>query len=367
MVSLHDVVTSVRQGTGPVAAPWQAEISIMGGCNLSCVQCHQHHHIVEERQAGFGGARRLPLAMVLDTLRQLHRLGTERIIFCGRGEPTLHPGLPEMIAEARRLNFHVSLVTNGSSVGDELLDALQSGLLQAITVSLYAGDEASFAEISAPKDKTMLATIVGNLHRLAKAGEGASVEALVIVQPPMVESLPALWAIERELSGVRWTYLAARPYANGRQIGGGESSDVAGKLAERLASLPMAGATDSFRSFLAEFIADPQLDAIRSVYSTVPCRAGHWAIYICDDGTVRACSNSSKPLGRIDTHDLADIWSGEAYCGFRSSAASEIIATGRPLPGYWCSHCGWARFHAQLDAAARGKPSDELSFLTDYS
>lgn len=367
MVSLHDVITSVRQDKGPVAAPWQAEISIMGGCNLSCVQCHQHHHIGEERKAGLGGARQLPLATVLDTLRQLQRLGTERIIFCGRGEPTLHPHLPEMIAEARRLDFHVSLVTNGSAIGDELIEALRSDLLQAITVSLYAGDETHFAEISAPKGNVRLATIVGNLHRLAETSSRASLEALVIVQPGMIESLPALWAIERDLPGVRWTYLAARPYSNGRQIGGSESSDIAATLSQQLASLPLAAATDSFRSFLAVFDLDSQLDAIQSVYRSVPCRAGYWGIYICDDGTVRGCSNSSKPLGRIDTDELANIWSGESYCGFRSSAATDIIATGRPLPGYWCSHCGWARFHAKLDSAARGTPADELSFVTDYS
>ena len=52
-------------------------------------------------------------------LKLLRNAGTEKINFAG-GEPTLHPYINEIVAEASRLGFTVSIVTNGARLSQLL-------------------------------------------------------------------------------------------------------------------------------------------------------------------------------------------------------------------------------------------------------
>ncbi|MCB9553898.1 MAG: radical SAM protein [Myxococcales bacterium] len=98
-------------------------------CNLKCRFCF----------ATFRDVRgRLPLDASLRLLAALREAGTEKINFAG-GEPTMHPEIGRLLAEARRLGFVVSMVTNGYRL-DRLLDT-QASDFDWIGLSVDSGDE----------------------------------------------------------------------------------------------------------------------------------------------------------------------------------------------------------------------------------
>lgn len=87
-----------------LAAPHRIYFELTRACNLHCRTCFNR------------SGRRLPgeltLAEVLDVHRQAHELGVFEIRYTG-GECTILPEFPEIVADARRRGFYVSLGTNG--------------------------------------------------------------------------------------------------------------------------------------------------------------------------------------------------------------------------------------------------------------
>lgn len=86
-------------------------------CNQNCTWCEynaenaEHHNIMPKDQF-----RRL-IADLVD-------LGVKGIEFCGGGEPTLHPILPEIIRDLHRRGIGIGLLTNGTKLYGELAEVL---------------------------------------------------------------------------------------------------------------------------------------------------------------------------------------------------------------------------------------------------
>lgn len=113
-----------------------------------------------------------------DLLKQrldwLAERGVRTLHFCG-GEPTIHPGLPALLAHARARRCATRLTTNGIALPDLLLSALRA-----------TGTE---VKLSLHGDRTHHDTIVGrpafdlatrHLHSLLAAGVSATVQTTVV-------------------------------------------------------------------------------------------------------------------------------------------------------------------------------------------
>jgi radical SAM protein with 4Fe4S-binding SPASM domain len=102
VIPLADPVQSMPDDC--LAAPARIYFELTRRCNLACRTCfNESHHPIRGE---------LTTPEILDTLRQLNRLGTFEIRFTG-GEPTTHPDFGQIVAFAKALGFYVSLGTNG--------------------------------------------------------------------------------------------------------------------------------------------------------------------------------------------------------------------------------------------------------------
>lgn len=103
-------------------------------CNLSCVHCYADsspHRPLDGR---------MQLADWMDTLDQAADLGCKRAQFIG-GEPTLYPGLAELIEHARSLSFeHLEVFTNGTVLTDKLKSIFARCNVN-LAFSVYAAQE----------------------------------------------------------------------------------------------------------------------------------------------------------------------------------------------------------------------------------
>jgi radical S-adenosyl methionine domain-containing protein 2 len=104
-------------------------------CNYRCRFCFATYRDIDGH---------LPLADALALLRALREAGADKLNFAG-GEPTLHPHIGELVAEARRLGFVVTLITNGARL-DRLLDA-HAGDIDWVGLSVDSADERTQAEL----------------------------------------------------------------------------------------------------------------------------------------------------------------------------------------------------------------------------
>lgn len=84
-----------------------ASVFFLPGCNFTCPYCHNPQLVSSVDRSAL-----VPLNQAFDHLRR--RAGLVTALVISGGEPTLHAGLPEIVAEARALGLLVKLDTNGS-------------------------------------------------------------------------------------------------------------------------------------------------------------------------------------------------------------------------------------------------------------
>ena len=132
----------------PLDTPFSVLLSPIDHCNIKCVFCPFHGEV--------RGDTRPPAIMsfelfqtIIDQLAEFpHKL--RALIFCGRGEPTLHRELPKMISYAKRAGVTdtIRLTTNGFNLSPELNRQLIESGLDYIRISVPAIEEQTCYEIT---------------------------------------------------------------------------------------------------------------------------------------------------------------------------------------------------------------------------
>ncbi len=93
-------------------------------CNMRCKFCFATFQDVKQSILPKG---HLPKEQAIEVVSQLAEIGFEKITFAG-GEPTLCPWLSELIRIAKNAGLTTMIVTNGSKLTDEFLEANKNHL-----------------------------------------------------------------------------------------------------------------------------------------------------------------------------------------------------------------------------------------------
>lgn len=88
-------------------------------CNMRCKFCFATFQDVKQSILPKG---HLPKEQAIEVVQQLAEIRFEKITFAG-GEPTLCPWLPDLIATAKEAGLTTMIVSNGSKITDEFLEA----------------------------------------------------------------------------------------------------------------------------------------------------------------------------------------------------------------------------------------------------
>ncbi|MBI1209323.1 MAG: radical SAM protein [Azospirillum sp.] len=124
-------------GLLPQGGPSICNFALTNVCNATCDFCGY------ARDKSMIGARKwADTARAHDAIAILHRRGIRYLTFTG-GEPTLHRGLPELIAGAVALGMRASVVTNGYTLHRQTIDALDRVGLRTLFISIDAPDAAT--------------------------------------------------------------------------------------------------------------------------------------------------------------------------------------------------------------------------------
>lgn len=130
-------------------------------CNLQCTHCYAESGPHPDR------ADLLSTADFARLLDEAASAGCRAVQFIG-GEATLHPGLPQLIAQARALGYeHVEVYTNATHVPPALLGCFVEHSV-SLAVSIYA-DDAAVHDAVTQRRGSHLRTIA-NLKKFVSAG-----------------------------------------------------------------------------------------------------------------------------------------------------------------------------------------------------
>lgn len=144
------LAAKVNRTASALLVPQSVVIELTRACNQDCYYCY-----VDRRR------RRAEMTAPdwKKALEGMARAGTLYVTFSG-GEPFLRKDLLEILAEARKSAFAVSLITNGHAIDGKMADRLAALALMDVGVSLLASDA---------KTHDRLAGLSGSFTRAVKA------------------------------------------------------------------------------------------------------------------------------------------------------------------------------------------------------
>ena len=106
--------------------PWLAQVVVTRRCNLKCGYCTEYDRTSDP----------VPYEELASRLAKLAELRAWAVCLTG-GEPTMHPRLPDLVAEMKRLGFkRRMMITNGWRLTPALIDALNGAGLTDMQISV---------------------------------------------------------------------------------------------------------------------------------------------------------------------------------------------------------------------------------------
>jgi MoaA/NifB/PqqE/SkfB family radical SAM enzyme len=126
MMTMPAASTSVA--FAPEECPFQTVVAdITHRCNMACRNCYIPNRSIPDMDTSW-------------LLRMMARLPRGTFIRFIGAEPTLHPDLPLLIGEARRMRLHPVLITNGLRLADRAyLQLLKQAGVQIVSLSFSGG------------------------------------------------------------------------------------------------------------------------------------------------------------------------------------------------------------------------------------
>jgi MoaA/NifB/PqqE/SkfB family radical SAM enzyme len=303
-----------------ISLPTILQVEISSACNLACSICARS-------EFPYG-----PGHLSIDLFRSLAPVFpyVKKLILHGYGEPLAHPRFTEIMDIVGPFECEKSFYTNGTMLTGRRAEAVITGGMTEITVSIDSPDKAGFERI---RKGASFDRVTGNVGRFItmRNGRGTRRTRVVLAAVAMrdnVDQLPGLVDLARELSAdaVEINYLMAykeelvgrslffdRPRAN-RAITEIAARARAAGIEARLPGL--------FSSEEGQKPPEPQKTCLRP----------YDFAYVGYDGNVRPCCFPLLYLGSIVDTDFRTIWNSQGYRGLRRSFA-------KGTPPEFCRMC----------------------------
>ena len=280
--------------------PLSVHFDLTYRCNERCVHCYLDHDDHGE----------LTTVECLAVMEELAKAGTLFLTFSG-GEIFLRPDLYEILAEARRLHFDISLKTNALLVTKERAARLREFGVRRVQISIYS---------DVPEVHDAITKVPGSLQRTLAAiplliEQGLQVK---LACPLMRENLLAYRGVMAlaEKIGVPYVLdLTITPMMDGNE----------GPLAHRVpvsSLLPVmqdpmlhackpqlsADAARAMEEYPAAIGSAVSSGMESAAYEDLPCSAGHNSCYISPYGDVYPCVQLPQAAGNLRRERFSDIW-----------------------------------------------------------
>jgi radical SAM protein with 4Fe4S-binding SPASM domain len=285
--------------------PLDVSLELTHFCNLDCIHCYVVNRDRRDPQE-------LAAREWLAVLDQLADAGTLRITFTG-GEVLARPDWGEILSHARKRDFSIELLSNGTLLGAREADVLAEVSPWEVGVSLYA-DRAEVHDSVVRND--------GAYDRSLRAIEllqerGIKVRIKSVLMTVTYDYYHGLIELARRLG----TRLSIDPTVTARNDGTTDNQRFGISL-------------EQFRAVLSDPVVPPdalkfdtaQLEASRQQkLGRTACQAGVTMCNIDPVGRVLPCMQWLEPAGDLRTERFSDIWTGSAVLTAAAGAVTSEI------------------------------------------
>ena len=277
-------------GLDQLPAPYRMDLILTYKCQNRCAHCYNEPREVKE----------LGPEQWKAVITRLWNLGIPHVVFTG-GEPTLYPGLDELVMESERLGQITGLVTNGRKLREPgyLKGLVQKGL-DHVQVTVLSDQE------------RVHDSLVGDQGAWRQTVQGLKValseDLYVSTNTTIMRS--NYDQIERTFSFL--VSMGVKNIAFNGIIRSGKGKEAEAVSCEELGELltklrQMAAETDTK---LTWYTPTPycELNPVNLGLGIKQCTACSLSMAVEPDGSVLPCQSYYRPLGNILKDDWQDIW-----------------------------------------------------------
>ncbi|MCA9773383.1 MAG: radical SAM protein [Myxococcales bacterium] len=347
----------------PLTGPLYVQFGIVNPCNYQCVFCwDQADGIPDEVAAGYyeDHDRDDHMGAMMDydlyarTVVELAAQGTRRIKLVGRGEPTLHPRLVEMIRHAKRHGLRVGLTTNGSRLTKELATEIVDAGVDELEISTNAASVESYDRIHRGGEGNFERVVEGARSivrvRAERGREAPHLTLSFVVVRHNVHELGAMARLAGEVGADAAAFRQIEPFPGAEHLPltAEDRPAVGAGIEQARAEAGRRGLSTNLDYFHDQIFGSE----IEESFKGQPCYAGYYFSVILADGSVHPCCQSLRELGDLRTEGFADVWRGARYQEFREQGFEPRSDS---IPGARCGECGLCVQNAVLRAGRRGQ------------
>jgi MoaA/NifB/PqqE/SkfB family radical SAM enzyme len=299
------------------AGPFAVTIDFTSRCNLRCAGCGFHSPLLEGTSAELARGD-LDRDLFAGLCRELQTMGTRRLVFCGQGEPLLHPELLDLIRLAKGAGLQTTLITNGTLLTEEKIHGLIDCRLDQIRVSLWATSPEEYAANYPGSNPRLFQAMLGGLALLGSIGRARASALRVTLHTVLdrfnwrrVDAFVDL-ALEARVTALSFSPLHSQ-FGRLRDLAlaAVEEQELKDSLRRAQSRLLPSGVQHNIEETIHRY------EIGEAVRGKVPCYIAWTHPRVRGDGTVHPCGPCQRPMGNLREQSLREIWNGPAYRAFR--------------------------------------------------
>jgi len=134
-----ELLRGLLTGETAYTGPFFVLVDITRRCNLRCLGCRFHSSKMSTSRTDSSTLPDISFDLFKKLCHELKTMDTHALILIGDGEPLLHDRIFDMLSVAKQAGFHITLVTNGTLLDRNNIQALFDSQLDILQVSLWAG------------------------------------------------------------------------------------------------------------------------------------------------------------------------------------------------------------------------------------
>jgi len=286
-------------------------------CNERCVHCFNPRY-------SFDPSKELTTDKIIAVLAELEAMGTYDITFSG-GEVSLRDDFFEIMRDAQRRNFAVSVFTNGQT-SSEWIEELITFFPQTVGVSLYSANP----EIhdATTQRKGSFEQSVRTIETLVKHGIRTTIKCPLMNHT--VHGYKELLNLCDRLGGIPQFDFHISPATNGNS-----SRTIHQILDPEILALMFREP----RTSLYVGLDAPNQGRARRAMDDSVCGAGQSILSVCPDGTVYPCNSLPLPLGNVCIGGIKKIWESLELAEWKSVVWNDFDECGMYADCAYCNFC----------------------------
>jgi len=343
IISLSRFLAGMIMGHHCYNGPIFVDVDLTRRCNLQCLGCRYHSAKIKLKTVD-DTIQDISMDLIEKLVRELPRLGTERVILAGTGEPLLHPECATIISKFKSCGLGVRLFTNGLLLdGDRSLALIESGLDRLI-ISLWASSPESYAQCHPGTNPENYSKIVNNISQFTRLKEkvGSSDPEVYLNHVCNVYTYKSIddkidLAHEMGCDGILFTPFDSQDgQYKSAALSDEQVNFVLNKFPSAIKRMAALGIHHNVDRIFLRYQFNQNVDL------QTPCYIGRYQTRVRVDGAVMPCCYCNMVLGDFNKKSLEDIWNGHPYKNFRErSERMEGLATLKDSCSCaWCCYVG---------------------------